>query len=144
MLVGVSAVAAGALAGCGGTEMPMGMGCGDTASKQAMTVPAATVMSLQVGKAVLVPNSSLFLAKDAQGLFVVDGICTHAGCPTAYVPATNTYDCGCHGSQFALDGTVKRSPAAKALSHISACKKDDGSIVIEPLIKLTTTTGRIV
>jgi Rieske Fe-S protein len=54
--------------------------------------------------------------KDAQGsVHAVSAVCTHLGCVLGWNPADRTWDCSCHGSRFAVDGTVIHGPATADL-----------------------------
>lgn len=49
---------------------------------------------------------------DEQGvLHGVKAVCPHLGCALSFNPAERTWDCTCHGSRFAIDGTVLEGPA---------------------------------
>lgn len=39
--------------------------------------------------------------------------CTHMGCKLEWNPAEGTWDCPCHGSRYAPDGTILNNPAVK-------------------------------
>lgn len=45
--------------------------------------------------------------------------CSHLGCSIGLDPASARFKCPCHGSQFALDGSVLHGPAQAPLSHLT-------------------------
>jgi glycine/D-amino acid oxidase-like deaminating enzyme/nitrite reductase/ring-hydroxylating ferredoxin subunit len=56
--------------------------------------------------------------RDADGrLHAVSAKCTHLGCEVAWNNGEATWDCTCHGSIFAADGTVLHGPAVSDLER---------------------------
>lgn len=52
-------------------------------------------------------------------LRAVSAVCTHEGCTVAWNNGERTWDCPCHGSIFAADGTVLHGPAMTDLARRS-------------------------
>ncbi|WP_459546595.1 FAD-dependent oxidoreductase [Nocardia sp. X0981] len=50
-------------------------------------------------------------------LHAVSAVCTHLGCLLAFNDAETSWDCPCHGSRFAIDGSVLEGPATAALDR---------------------------
>ena len=54
---------------------------------------------------------------DAGELHAVSARCTHLGCTVQFNDAERSWDCPCHGSRFALDGSVLHGPAVRPLEQ---------------------------
>lgn len=71
------------------------------------------------GKLIKVNNQNVAAYKDENGnVFTVSATCTHLGCIVSWNSAEKSWDCSCHGSRFAPDGTVIHSPAVKPLKKV--------------------------
>jgi glycine/D-amino acid oxidase-like deaminating enzyme/nitrite reductase/ring-hydroxylating ferredoxin subunit len=51
-------------------------------------------------------------------LHAVSAVCTHMGCLVGWNETDRSWDCPCHGSRFALDGSVIHGPAVTALEAV--------------------------
>lgn len=70
--------------------------------------------SLATGQAFIPPGRSVALYRSGDGVCAVSLVCTHLGC---IVKNTGDgFECPCHGSQFAANGSVKKGPAPRALA----------------------------
>jgi Rieske Fe-S protein len=68
------------------------------------------------GTVIKVRGESTAIFKDEDGqIHALSATCTHQGCTVGFNAAEVTWDCPCHGSRFATDGTVIQGPAAKNL-----------------------------
>jgi glycine/D-amino acid oxidase-like deaminating enzyme/nitrite reductase/ring-hydroxylating ferredoxin subunit len=73
------------------------------------------------GQIAAVGGKRLAVSRDPHGdLHAVSARCTHMGCIVNWNPAEATWDCPCHGSRFAQDGSVLEGPAVDALEDRSA------------------------
>jgi Rieske Fe-S protein len=138
-----SALAAAALVvaeGCGdgqiGPKIPAtssGTGDPDAPTTNGVTVFLSQTPALAtVGTLVAISGDRALIRTGATTFQGFSRICTHEQCITDI--KNNRFECPCHGSIFANDGTVVRGP-------------DIASPPIDPLHKLTTTfdqaTGKI-
>ena len=69
--------------------------------------------NLTGGEAFVPAGRAVAVYRDEQGVYAVSTICTHLGCVVK--PDAEGFECPCHGSRFAADGTVTRGPAPRAL-----------------------------
>jgi len=72
------------------------------------------------GQVVSVEGAQLAVSRAADGtLHVRSARCTHLGCIVRWNSAEKSWDCPCHGSRFAPDGSVLQAPAVEPLADRS-------------------------
>jgi len=107
-------------------------GCGPpTGSPITGPVSAANVSALSIGT--MITMSNIVLARDANGIYAMSAVCTHAGClldDSSQTIAAGLY-CPCHGSTFDGDGAVTRGPARASLEHYAVTIAADGTITVD-------------
>jgi cytochrome b6-f complex iron-sulfur subunit len=85
--------------------------------------------TLPPGAAFVPPGRTAALFRDADGVFAISLVCTHLGCIVK--PTTSGFECPCHGSAFAGDGSVTKGPAPRALSWLSVAVSGASVVVDE-------------
>ena len=121
--IGLAAASTTVLGGCTGTSnesnVPEGSGamCGsDFCFKLSENGELADVGGLMLFTA---GSRKLMIRRVSDTeLLAISAICTHAGC-TVSTSGTDSFACPCHGSRFALDGTVIGGPAATDLREFA-------------------------
>lgn len=82
-----------------------------------------------IGSVTHVREGKLFLVRlDSDRFKALYQVCTHLGCLVRQVD--EGYGCPCHGSRFAKDGTLLRSPAPRDLDFFS-WEVVGGSVVVD-------------
>lgn len=74
------------------------------------------------GRPVAVYNSG-------EELIVMENVCTHMGCQTAWNPSGQSWDCPCHGSRYHPDGSVLKGPAPEPLPRLSHHLEGDEIVI---------------
>jgi glycine/D-amino acid oxidase-like deaminating enzyme/nitrite reductase/ring-hydroxylating ferredoxin subunit len=113
-------------------------GIGEFITEQANTLAQYTdwlrggdvesVDEIEAGRGALLRDSGRLLAvyrSEDGGINAVSAACTHLGCAVRWNGAEKSWDCPCHGSRFAPDGTVLHGPARRPLAAASL-EDDDG------------------
>jgi glycine/D-amino acid oxidase-like deaminating enzyme/nitrite reductase/ring-hydroxylating ferredoxin subunit len=78
------------------------------------------IENLKAGEGAIVEHDGerVAAARDDDGtLHAVSARCTHLGCLVRWNDAERSWDCPCHGSRFAVDGTVLEGPAVHRLER---------------------------
>jgi cytochrome b6-f complex iron-sulfur subunit len=66
--------------------------------------------------------------------------CTHLGCTFPWNETAEQFQCPCHGSRYAPDGTVVRGPANRPLKLVHVAVRDE-IIEIAPWTEIDPRTG---
>ena len=87
------------------------------------------------------PNSSgynFYFCRDAGGLYVLDGTCSHMHCVLAFDPADPAnmkpdpgFHCNCHGSTFDYNGALLLPPAPSSMVHYKLTVQGDGTLLVD-------------
>jgi cytochrome b6-f complex iron-sulfur subunit len=96
------------------------------------TIQAGNVSDLGVPSLKAVPNESLAVGRDANGVYALSLICTHAACDmeTQGSVSPEGIVCFCHGSQFTANGAVLSGPAGSPLEHYEVTISAQGAISV--------------
>lgn len=69
------------------------------------------------GRTLSIDGEKVAVSRDAGGqLLVVSSVCPHMGCIVHWNGIEKSWDCPCHGSRFAPDGTLIEGPAQHGLA----------------------------
>lgn len=93
----------------GAMRLPKAAVLPSPAKKFKVTLPP----SLASAQPYLPAGRSVAIVKEGNSVHAISRICTHLGCIVK--PSDAGFDCPCHGSKFAKDGSVIKGPAPKAL-----------------------------
>ena len=83
-----------------------------------------------IDKTNTVASVMIFRHPDTAALVALNPMCTHQGCTVKLDPEAKTLPCPCHGSVFALDGSVTTGPAEKPLPLFEV-KEEEGLVLVK-------------
>ena len=84
--------------------------------------PAGTAFLMADGGGINAPGDPTFggfVTREGGQLRAFAITCPHLGCSYDFNDAKQHFLCPCHGSEFALDGSVLHGPATAPLSHLT-------------------------
>jgi Rieske Fe-S protein len=81
------------------------------------------------GSRTVIPQVPAFLVHDDAGFSATRLVCTHLGC-TVQPMDGGGFECPCHGSRYASDGSVLSGPAASSLESLHVEITSDKKVVI--------------
>jgi glycine/D-amino acid oxidase-like deaminating enzyme/nitrite reductase/ring-hydroxylating ferredoxin subunit len=88
-----------------------------------LSVPSLSELEPGEGGLVDVDGKTVAAYRDLSGeVTMVSATCTHLGCTVHWNDAEDTWDCPCHGSRFAINGSVISGPATEPLRRIEELK----------------------
>jgi nitrite reductase/ring-hydroxylating ferredoxin subunit len=119
-----------------GSGSGSGSGSAATCSGTYVDVGAPTTFTMNVPK--LVSGSSVFIVRDANGLYALSSKCTHQG--VSLTAQSTRFYCSAHGATFSLVGAVTGGPTSKALQHYSLCTLANGNVGLQTSIKVDAST----
>lgn len=120
-----SAAGALAFAAVGMLRLPKAAVLPLASKKFRVTLPE----SLAAGQALLAPGRPVALFRDEEGVYAVSLVCTHLGCIVK--ASAEGFECPCHGSRFAADGSVTKGPAPRALPWLKVTGSGSQYVVDE-------------
>lgn len=85
-----------------------------------LSIPFGDVQAVPGGEGKIMgaDHDAVAVYKDEAGdVHVYSAHCTHMKCPLAYNAEEKSFDCPCHGSRFAMDGSVLNGPAPRPLKR---------------------------
>ena len=77
-------------------------------------------------------SNGVFIVNNEGQLYALFAICTHLGCPPAWLDAQNKFKCPCHGSGYYKNGINFEGPTPRPLERAKiSISPDDGQIVVD-------------
>jgi len=95
-------------------------------------VRSQALKSLQEDVPLHVPEAGAWLVKPrgSDSVLALDDRCTHLGCRQKWNPEKSSFECPCHGSEFDLQGMVKRGPATRPLLRLSITQEQGDTLLL--------------
>jgi nitrite reductase/ring-hydroxylating ferredoxin subunit len=115
-------------------------GCSPKGTPPTGPESAGNISELPVGSMLVMSN--VVVARDANGVYGMSAVCTHASCLLDDGAQTISagLSCPCHGSTFDGNGLVTNGPARTALPHYAVTIAADGSLTVDGSMPVSADT----
>jgi cytochrome b6-f complex iron-sulfur subunit len=91
----------------------------------------------------LVDKYGVWIVNDKGRIYALIAICTHLGCPPAWLETQNKFKCPCHGSGYYKSGINFEGPTPRPLERAKiTVSPDDGQIVVDKSQKFQYELGQ--
>ncbi len=88
-------------------------------------------------------SNGVWVVNDKGRLYALIAICTHLGCPPAWLEAQNKFKCPCHGSGYYKSGINFEGPTPRPLERARIfVDPSDGQIVVDKAQKYQWELGQ--
>lgn len=88
-------------------------------------------------------SNGVWIVNESDQIFALIAICTHLGCPPAWLEAQNKFKCPCHGSGYYKNGVNFEGPTPRPLERARIwISPDDGQIVVDKAQKYQWELGQ--
>jgi Rieske Fe-S protein len=88
-----------------------------------------TMDELNITTSLVVQKAQAIVIRSGNDLLAFSLVCPHLGCIVDL--KTDRFTCPCHGSQFNLDGTVKKGPAVQPLRPLNLEIDENGRLILD-------------
>ena len=85
--------------------------------------------SFVAGSPTYFSSGRFFVVRDAQGLYALTAICTHAGCTVSV--RSGSFYCPCHRATFSFNGDAVSGPVFSPLVHYPVCSLGGGMVGVD-------------
>jgi cytochrome b6-f complex iron-sulfur subunit len=90
-----------------------------------------------------VDQYGVWIVNDGGRIYSLIAICTHLGCPPAWLATQNKFKCPCHGSGYYKSGINFEGPTPRPLERARIyISPDDGQIVVDKAQKFQWELGQ--
>lgn len=104
---------------------------GSPGTGRQLVLVAGTPEEYPAGEVVPVGQGEAFIGRDGNGLYAVEGRCTHLGCRVKWNAGAGEFTCPCHGSVYDQTGRVVRGRAPRPLRPVALDLDATGKLMVD-------------